>query len=37
LKFYAETNIGSRPMKRAAEGILKLNDLRAIPFVGGAN
>jgi phosphoenolpyruvate carboxylase len=23
-------------MKRAAEGILKLNDLRAIPFVGGS-
>ncbi len=34
LKFYAETNIGSRPAKRAAEGTLKLNDLRAIPFVG---
>jgi phosphoenolpyruvate carboxylase len=34
LKFYAETNIGSRPAKRAAEGTLKLDDLRAIPFVG---
>lgn len=34
LKFYAETNIGSRPAKRSAEGALKLDDLRAIPFVG---
>jgi phosphoenolpyruvate carboxylase len=34
LKFYAETNIGSRPAKRAAAGALKLDDLRAIPFVG---
>lgn len=33
LKFYAETNIGSRPAKRGA-GKLTLNDLRAIPFVG---
>ncbi len=33
LKFYAETNIGSRPAKRNA-GKLTLKDLRAIPFVG---
>ncbi len=33
LKFYAETNIGSRPSKRKG-GKLDLNDLRAIPFVG---
>lgn len=33
LKFYAETNIGSRPAKRGA-GKLTLEDLRAIPFVG---
>lgn len=33
LKFYAETNIGSRPAKRGV-GKLTLNDLRAIPFVG---
>ena len=33
LKFYAETNIGSRPAKRGA-GKLTLGDLRAIPFVG---
>ena len=33
LKFYAETNIGSRPAKRGG-GKLTLNDLRAIPFVG---
>jgi phosphoenolpyruvate carboxylase len=33
LKFYAETNIGSRPAKRG-EGKLTLDDLRAIPFVG---
>ncbi len=34
LKFYAETNIGSRPAKRGASGRLTLKDLRAIPFVG---
>ena len=34
LKFYAETNIGSRPAKRGASGKLSLKDLRAIPFVG---
>ncbi len=33
LKFYAETNIGSRPAKRGA-GKLAFEDLRAIPFVG---
>ncbi|MEP7038159.1 MAG: phosphoenolpyruvate carboxylase, partial [Acidobacteriota bacterium] len=33
LKFYAETNIGSRPAKRGA-GKLTLDTLRAIPFVG---
>ncbi|MFT4016425.1 MAG: phosphoenolpyruvate carboxylase [Agriterribacter sp.] len=34
LRFYAETNIGSRPAKRGASGKLSLKDLRAIPFVG---
>ncbi len=34
LRFYAETNIGSRPAKRGASGKLKFEDLRAIPFVG---
>jgi phosphoenolpyruvate carboxylase len=34
LKFYAETNIGSRPAKRGGGGKLSLKDLRAIPFVG---
>lgn len=34
LKYYAKTNIGSRPSKRGkAEGLL-FEDLRAIPFVG---
>lgn len=33
LRFYAETNIGSRPAKRGG-GKLTLKDLRAIPFVG---
>ena len=34
LKFYAKTNIGSRPSKRGkAEGLV-FEDLRAIPFVG---
>ncbi|MBC7903153.1 MAG: phosphoenolpyruvate carboxylase [Gemmatimonadaceae bacterium] len=34
LKFYAETNIGSRPAKRSGSARLSLRDLRAIPFVG---
>jgi phosphoenolpyruvate carboxylase len=34
LRFYAETNIGSRPAKRGSSGRLTLKDLRAIPFVG---
>ena len=34
LKYYAKTNIGSRPSKRGkAEGLV-FEDLRAIPFVG---
>ncbi len=33
LRFYADTNIGSRPAK-CSSGKLNLNDLRAIPFVG---
>lgn len=34
LKFYNETNIGSRPAKRGGSAKLSLKDLRAIPFVG---
>ncbi len=34
LKFYGETNIGSRPAKRGASGKISFEDLRAIPFVG---
>ena len=34
LRYYAETNIGSRPTKRGKNSGLTLNDLRAIPFVG---
>ena len=34
LKFYSETNIGSRPAKRGGAARLSLKDLRAIPFVG---
>jgi phosphoenolpyruvate carboxylase len=34
LKFYAETNIGSRPAKRGGSARLNLKDLRAIPYVG---
>ncbi|HJU46277.1 MAG TPA: phosphoenolpyruvate carboxylase [Chitinophagaceae bacterium] len=34
LRFYNETNIGSRPAKRGSSSRLSLKDLRAIPFVG---
>ncbi len=34
LKFYSDTNIGSRPAKRTASAKLSLKDLRAIPYVG---
>jgi len=34
LRFYAETNIGSRPSKRGSAAKLSLKDLRAIPYVG---
>ena len=34
LRFYAETNIGSRPTKRGSSNRIELKDLRAIPFVG---
>lgn len=34
LRFYAATNIGSRPAKRGKSEKLALEDLRAIPFVG---
>lgn len=34
LKYYAKTNIGSRPSKRGSGNELKFSDLRAIPFVG---
>lgn len=34
LRFYSETNIGSRPAKRGSSSGLSLKDLRAIPFVG---
>lgn len=34
LKYYAKTNIGSRPTKRNASAEFKFSDLRAIPFVG---
>ncbi len=33
LRYYAETNIGSRPSKRKS-GKLNLDDLRAVPYVG---
>ncbi len=33
LRFYSDTNIGSRPAKRGS-GQLTLDDLRAIPYVG---
>ena len=34
LRFYSETNIGSRPAKRGTSSGLSLKDLRAIPFAG---
>lgn len=34
LKWYGDTNIASRPTKRSGGAELKLEDLRAIPFVG---
>lgn len=34
LKYYAKTNIGSRPSKRSKSERLNFADLRAIPFVG---
>jgi len=34
LKYYAKTNIGSRPSKRSKSDKLNFADLRAIPFVG---
>ncbi|WP_438963484.1 phosphoenolpyruvate carboxylase [Winogradskyella sp.] len=34
LKYYAKTNIGSRPSKRGKSDSLVFADLRAIPFVG---
>lgn len=34
LKYYGQTNIGSRPSKRGKDDGLKFEDLRAIPFVG---
>ncbi|MEM6722153.1 MAG: phosphoenolpyruvate carboxylase [Bacteroidota bacterium] len=34
LKFYAKTNIGSRPSKRSQSKEFNFSDLRAIPFVG---
>lgn len=34
LKYYAKTNIGSRPSKRGGSDKLVFSDLRAIPFVG---
>lgn len=34
LRFYSETNIGSRPAKRGQSNAPTLKDLRAIPFAG---
>lgn len=34
LKYYSETNIGSRPAKRGKGSGISLKDLRAIPFAG---
>ena len=35
INFYSDTNIASRPTKRNKDDKLRLEDLRAIPFVGG--
>lgn len=35
INFYSDTNIASRPTKRNMDDKLRLEDLRAIPFVGG--
>ena len=34
LRFYSETNIGSRPASRSVSGKLSFKELRAVPFVG---
>jgi phosphoenolpyruvate carboxylase len=34
IKFYGQTNIGSRPTKRGGSSKLNLKDVRAIPYVG---
>lgn len=34
LRYYGETNIGSRPSKRGSSSKFQLKDLRAIPYVG---
>lgn len=34
LRYYSDTNIGSRPAKRSSSARLALKDLRAIPYVG---
>ena len=34
LRFYSDTNIGSRPVKRGGTSRMSLKNLRAIPFVG---
>ncbi len=34
LRFYSQTNVGSRPVKRGGASKLEFKDLRAIPFVG---
>jgi phosphoenolpyruvate carboxylase len=34
LRFYAQTNIASRPLKRGQSGVPDLDDVRAIPFAG---
>ena len=36
IKYYAKTNIGSRPSKRkSSSDVFEIETLRAIPFVGG--